>query len=115
MLSMDRLLHVTFRGYLMPRSINQKFSHTKSVKLAPPAIQLNDVLACSGVEHPADPLSLRAAPQKEAVHPSVPVVVFGGTAILSGASVLLLPETAGRPLPQVLADVMKGRRHRQTG
>ena len=43
--------------------------------------------------------------QKDSIHPSLPVVVYGLCAIVSGVSILLLPETAGKPLPETVADV----------
>ncbi|XP_063403882.1 organic cation transporter protein-like [Mytilus trossulus] len=36
----------------------------------------------------------------------LPLIVFGGLAIFSGALALLLPETSGKPLPQTLEDVI---------
>lgn len=35
----------------------------------------------------------------------LPLILFGGLAIFSGALALLLPETSGKPLPQTMEDV----------
>ena len=35
----------------------------------------------------------------------LPLILFGGFAILSGGLALYLPETSGKPLPQTLEDV----------
>lgn len=43
-------------------------------------------------------------------HPGIPVLVFGATSILSGVSILLLPETANKVLPEVIADVLRSSR-----
>ena len=39
------------------------------------------------------------------VSPQLPLVVFGGVALACSFSVLLLPETAGRPLPETIASL----------
>ena len=44
---------------------------------------------------------------KEA-HPSAPTVVFGVVAVLAGLGALLLPETAGRRLPETVSEVENG-------
>ncbi|XP_043236316.1 organic cation transporter protein-like [Amphibalanus amphitrite] len=86
-----------------------------TAELFPTSVRNTCLAACSVGSRVGGILAPLLDLLKEAIHPTVPVVVFGLTAILSGASVLLLPETAGRPLPEVLADVSKGRRRKQTG
>ena len=41
-------------------------------------------------------------------HPSAPTAVFGVLALLAGLGVLLLPETAGRRLPETVAELESG-------
>ncbi|XP_043197153.1 organic cation transporter protein-like [Amphibalanus amphitrite] len=41
-------------------------------------------------------------------HPSAPTVVFGVLALLAGLGALLLPETAGRHLPETVAELESG-------
>lgn len=42
------------------------------------------------------------------IAPFLPMMLFGGLSMLAAALAFLLPETAGRPLPQFLEDVDYG-------
>lgn len=42
------------------------------------------------------------------VSESFPLILFGGLSLLAGSLALMLPETAGKPLPQLPEDVDLG-------
>jgi hypothetical protein len=42
------------------------------------------------------------------IMPVLPMLVFGGLSVLAATLAFLLPETAGKPLPQNLEDVDSG-------
>ncbi|XP_043203235.1 organic cation transporter protein-like [Amphibalanus amphitrite] len=85
-----------------------------SAELFPTALRNTGLAVCSVGSRFGGILAPMLQLLRDDVHPSLPVVVYGLSAVGSGLSVLLLPETAGRPLPETVADVFGDTRRSET-
>ncbi|XP_037088471.1 organic cation transporter protein-like [Pollicipes pollicipes] len=76
-----------------------------SAELFPTAVRNTGLASCSFAARFGGILAPLLLLLRDEVHPAFPVVVFGLAAMVAGLTILLLPETADRPLPECIADV----------
>ncbi|XP_037088485.1 organic cation transporter protein-like, partial [Pollicipes pollicipes] len=77
-----------------------------SAELFPTAVRNTGLASCSFAARFGGILAPLLLLLRDEVHPAFPVVVFGLAAMVAGLTILLLPETADRPLPECIADVV---------